>query len=141
MPRARQYSDEERKERHRVSKAKHAASGKQRETARDYVRRCREADPTWQAKQVRATIASTLKRKYGLTFETREALLVAQGGLCRLCGKSITFGGAGGAHTDHCHTTGKVRGILCGKCNTALGTLGDTVEALERAVRYLKGEL
>lgn len=140
MPRARQYTDEERKDRLKQAKARYNATPKARESARDYVRRCREADPAWQGRQVRATIASSLKRKYGLTFETRDALLASQGGVCKLCGRPVKFGTAGGAHVDHCHSTGRVRGILCQKCNTALGTLGDTAESLERAVRYLKGE-
>jgi hypothetical protein len=139
MPRARKYSDEERRQRHKDSRARHKASGKQQETARAYVLRCREADPTWQARQVLATTVSGLKRKYGLTFETRDALLAAQEGKCAICSRSIVFGTAGGAHVDHCHTTGRVRGILCGGCNTALGKLGDTIESLERVVRYLQG--
>lgn len=39
---------------------------------------------------------------------------------------------------DHCHTTGAFRGWLCGKCNLSIGCLGDTIEALERALAYLK---
>lgn len=39
---------------------------------------------------------------------------------------------------DHDHSTGAVRGILCNACNRALGTFGDTVEGLERALGYLK---
>lgn len=41
-------------------------------------------------------------------------------------------------HVDHCHQTGKIRGLLCQKCNMALGLLNDSVEILETAIRYLK---
>ena len=42
---------------------------------------------------------------------------------------------------DHNHVTGKVRGYLCNSCNTGLGKIGDSVERLERATKYSKGEL
>lgn len=43
-------------------------------------------------------------------------------------------------HMDHDHTTGKYRGYLCIKCNMGIGQLGDTVEGLERALSYLRGQ-
>jgi hypothetical protein len=42
---------------------------------------------------------------------------------------------------DHCHNTGKIRGILCTKCNTGLGSFKDNIELLMNAIKYLKGEL
>lgn len=53
-------------------------------------------------------------------------------GLCWVC-KAKPF-----AHVDHCHETGKVRGVLCGTCNTGLGKLGDNLASLRRAVAYLE---
>ena len=44
-------------------------------------------------------------------------------------------------HIDHDHKTGEFRGWLCRNCNTGLGSLGDTIEGLERGIKYLKGEL
>jgi hypothetical protein len=41
---------------------------------------------------------------------------------------------------DHCHTTGKVRGLLCNNCNLALGNFNDNVNSLENAIKYLKNE-
>ena len=42
-------------------------------------------------------------------------------------------------NVDHCHETGKIRGLLCHNCNRALGLFKDNVEFLERAILYLKG--
>lgn len=70
------------------------------------------------------------KRKYGLSLEEADIILKGQRGLCanRACGKeiSISIGSKkkeGTACVDHCHDTGKVRGILCNSCNTSLGHL------------------
>lgn len=41
---------------------------------------------------------------------------------------------------DHCHTTGKVRGLLCNNCNLALGNFKDSITSLENAIKYLKNE-
>jgi len=41
---------------------------------------------------------------------------------------------------DHCHTTGKVRGLLCSNCNLALGNFKDNITNLEQAIKYLKNE-
>lgn len=70
--------------------------------------------------------AGTLLRTYGITQKEREAMNEAQGGLCASCGHPPT----GKGHTsklflDHCHATGKIRGLLCHPCNVALGLLRD----------------
>ena len=60
---------------------------------------------------------------------------------CELCGKpEITVRGGTVCHLmlDHDHATGLFRGWLCNACNLGLGKLGDTIEALERAIAYLK---
>lgn len=72
--------------------------------------------------------------RYGLTPEHYEALLSAQGGRCAICGGRPT----GNLHVDHDHNTGKVRGLLCGRCNPALGAFQDSPRILLAAVRYLE---
>jgi len=56
---------------------------------------------------------------------------------CNNCGHTPVEGERG-LHTDHCHETGKVRGRLCHSCNLGIGHLGDTIEGLESAIRYLQ---
>ncbi|MFJ3881948.1 endonuclease VII domain-containing protein [Streptomyces sp. NPDC090077] len=77
--------------------------------------------------------AGHLKRSYGMTEAERDEMIAAQGGVCLICLK------APAVHVDHCHTTGKVRGVLCFNCNTAIGKLGDDPDAARRVVSYLEG--
>lgn len=60
---------------------------------------------------------------------------------CPICEREFGENAAAKQNVDHCHKTGEYRGVICGRCNRALGILGDTVESLERAVAYLRGEL
>lgn len=76
--------------------------------------------------------------KYGITPEQYDEMLVAQGGCCALCGSSDPQAVFDRFHIDHSHETGRVRGLLCAKCNLGLGSLGDTVESLQRAIDYIK---
>lgn len=62
-------------------------------------------------------------------------LLAMAGYQCEICGTKLT---ERSAHVDHNHKNGKVRGILCMKCNNALGKFGDTLEGLMRAVRFIE---
>lgn len=87
-------------------------------------------------------------RLYGLTPEAFQALVEKQGGVCAICGatppppddsKPLPRGHASTRlHTDHCHTTGRVRGLLCGKCNTMIGLANEDPAVLLTAVEYLK---
>ncbi|MFC5359558.1 endonuclease VII domain-containing protein [Azospirillum himalayense] len=60
-------------------------------------------------------------------------MLVAQGGVCAIC----RLVPEGNLHVDHSHTTGCVRGLLCRKCNTAIGLLQDDPQILKEAAIYL----
>lgn len=78
--------------------------------------------------------------KYGITLEEANKILADQNNTCALCEKEVQLlpGFSTAAHIDHCHASGKVRGILCGNCNTALGKLGDSVEAIQKVLKYLE---
>lgn len=82
-------------------------------------------------------------RKYGLTPESYDALHAAQGGVCAVCRQAETSTNQYGPlnlSVDHCHRTGKVRGLLCARCNRSLGLLGDDSERIYALARYSEGE-
>lgn len=73
----------------------------------------------------------------GLDPDEAERIYAATGGVCEICGqndkdakKRLSF--------DHCHASGKFRGMLCSSCNTALGSFKDDIERLEKAIKYLR---
>lgn len=86
--------------------------------------------------------ASRIKKEYGITMQAAEAMLSAQGGGCAICAKPLSIAQEGKAaadysHVDHCHTTGKVRGILCNNCNHGIGKFMDNPDLLRAAANYL----
>jgi hypothetical protein len=78
-----------------------------------------------------------LQRKYSISLAQYNRLLSEQSYKCAICGTKDPLGPSGEFVVDHCHYTGKIRGLLCNHCNTGLGKLGDTVESLNKAIRYL----
>lgn len=83
-----------------------------------------------------------LMRNYKITFKDYEELLNKQKGLCAICnGPGFKMAEYHNIQlvVDHCHTTGRVRGLLCHNCNRALGLLQDSKESLEIAIKYLEG--
>lgn len=80
------------------------------------------------------------KHQYGITQDQYEKMLEAQGHKCLICETSFSDSDRSTkACVDHCHKTGKVRGILCWLCNTGIGKLKDNAELLMKAARYLEG--
>lgn len=83
--------------------------------------------------------AYQLRRIYGITIDEYNAKLTEQGGKCAICSMEVTFSrDLTAAHLDHCHATGKVRGILCVRCNQGIGFLQDRIDLLYKAIDYLK---
>lgn len=83
----------------------------------------------------RAERRKSVVSQYGLTVEEYDKLLEAQNGGCAICGGVNRRGQM--LSIDHCHKTGKVRGLLCAKHNLAIAGLGDTAEGVRRAAEYL----
>lgn len=75
--------------------------------------------------------------RYGITLEEYDALFVIQGGVCALCGEP-SDSERRLLSVDHCHDTGKVRGLLCSSCNMGIGIFNDDIESLEKAIAYLR---
>jgi hypothetical protein len=82
-----------------------------------------------------------LFRTYGISLQNYEELCKAQDNKCKICNSDGVLRGSFNNSTplvvDHCHTTGKVRGLLCHTCNSALGQFNDSVSTLEKAIEYL----
>lgn len=75
-----------------------------------------------------------LKKEYGITLEERDAMLLANGSKCPICEtKEPNPYWA----VDHCHRTGKVRGVICSRCNSLLGMAKDNIFTLQSAITYL----
>lgn len=66
---------------------------------------------------------SHLRSKFGLDSEAYDAMLAAQGGVCAICAQTCKSGNR--LAVDHCHSTGLVRGLLCGFCNRTIGYFYD----------------
>jgi hypothetical protein len=112
--------------------------------AKDNARRLADPEHRRQKREREA------RRLYGIEPEEYRAFMAAQGGKCAICGyESLPWDDTQrrsrgmktpGLHVDHCHDSGRVRGLLCGACNTALGSFKDDSEILAKAIEYLKKE-
>jgi hypothetical protein len=101
-------------------------------------RQCRNKKALqWQQNNPKSKRSTHLKSKFGITAEQFDEMLQLQNHCCAIC-MSPTPKGRGTFHVDHCHETGKIRGILCHDCNTGIGKLGDSLESVKKAVSYLE---
>lgn len=80
-----------------------------------------------------------LKRKFGMTTEDYGNMLLGQDGLCAICWKPAESNRD--FAVDHCHVSGKIRGLLCQPCNVSIGQFHDDPNLLLRASAYLKETL
>jgi hypothetical protein len=76
-----------------------------------------------------------LQREHGLSLDEYTVIFDKQGGVCAICGgppsKKMLV-------VDHCHKTGKIRGLLCNQCNLNLGGFKDSISNLASAIKYLE---
>jgi hypothetical protein len=80
-----------------------------------------------------------LKSMYGLTLEQYNSMLNKNNGKCPICGVEFEKGRNGKQPcVDHCHKTGKVRGIICSKCNAGIGNLNDNIQRIRKAADWLE---
>lgn len=78
--------------------------------------------------------AASRMRKYGMSPEAFQLMLLMQQNACGVCAETFS----GEPQVDHCHKTGEIRGLLCSRCNKALGLFRDSPETLERAKEWLR---
>jgi hypothetical protein len=76
------------------------------------------------------------KRMYGVSKVEYDNTLAVQGGVCAACG-GVNQDGRRLA-VDHSHSTGIVRGILCGRCNSVLGLVDESIDTLSALISYLR---
>lgn len=110
-----------------------ACSLDRKEYMREWQRKSRAANREYY-------LDSGLRKRYGITLQWYKEQFAKQGGKCAICKQPETVVIKGKLimmPIDHCHKTGKVRGLLCTKCNRALGLFGDDVEVLTSALEYI----
>ncbi len=121
--------------------------GKRNEWQRNDRKKNPEKYLTYEANQRkknwRKNSISESLRKLGCSLEQFENLKTNQNNLCAICNKPETRKSRRDGEIcrlciDHCHTTGKIRALLCHSCNTGIGKFKDNIELLECAIEYLK---
>lgn len=150
------FTPEEKKRRNSIHKAwQQRNPGKQAEYQRRYLERnpgaqehLRECQKVWKRKWkarpeniVRHYMAMKrfhLKRGYGMTLEQYYLMLETQGYKCLLCGQIHEEVSRKRLNVDHCHRTGRVRGLLCSNCNNIIGKADDNIDLLKKAIEYLE---
>ena len=82
-----------------------------------------------------------LKRDFNLDLEEYDKMHNEQNGLCLICKQpetSVQRGKVIPLSVDHCHDSGKIRGLLCRSCNTGLGAFSDNIDRIKKAIMYLE---
>ncbi len=77
---------------------------------------------------------SDLKKNYGITLKVYNNIIELQNKRCYICDNETKL------YVDHCHTSGRIRGLLCNTCNLGLGAFKDSIANLEKAISYLEKE-
>jgi hypothetical protein len=97
---------------------------------RAYYRTHKEQERIYREAHRESIRNTRLQHDYGISLAEYNRMLSKQGGCCTICDRKVVL------HVDHNHVTGKVRGLLCGKCNRALGLFQDSPKLLRRALAY-----
>ena len=111
-------------------------------TQRRYTKRkpekIKELWESWYENNKERVKFNKIKRVYGITKEQYEHMLEQQSGCCAICSVSAESQRDKTLVVDHCHSSGKIRGLLCHTCNTAIGLFKDNIDSLQRAILYLQ---
>ena len=104
--------------------------------------KCCKSTAQWHTKNPEYESGRKLKKRYNITPEQYIEMLIVQDHRCAICGNKETAlhnhsGKVQKLAIDHCHITGKVRGLLCQDCNRGLGKFHDNLQHLQKAIDYL----
>ena len=125
----------------------------QKEWRENNVEKCKELKASWdkanpekrkknherfKTKRPNYFVNKHLKNTYGIGLDEYNAILEVQAHKCAGCGIEAIKAQRNKLYVDHCHTTNKIRGLLCQQCNTALGMVKDNVNTLLSLVSYLQ---
>jgi Recombination endonuclease VII len=110
-----------------------------RKNSEKIIKDCRQ----WRKENPHKVLDINLKRNYGITLEQYKILFTKQNGKCAICKKEESlfdtrYKKIKRLCVDHCHNTGKVRGLLCHNCNIGIGLFEDSKENMQNAVKYLE---
>ena len=106
------------------------------------VKEWRKANPQKRAKKKKKegkqdyVRSKYYRANYGITLSTYNEMFMSQQGCCAICGEHQS-NIKKRLSVDHCHTTGRIRKLLCQHCNTLLGMAKDNTEILQNAINYL----
>lgn len=99
--------------------------------------RRRKLSKEWRDNNPRKIFGYRLKNKFGITLSQYESIFDTQKRCCGIC-ESQTPNSKHDWNVDHCHKTGKVRGILCHACNNGIGRFNDNIDVIKKAIKYLR---
>ncbi len=136
---ARQYRNKNREKLNLDNRNRYAAApDKQRKKSREWnaAHKQQRAVNERAYRKGESYVYSYVSRKYGLSRSALSEHLEAQGGVCKICQKVCKTWNR--LSVDHCHITGKVRGLLCAACNRGLSCFCDNAEVLRSAAVYLE---
>lgn len=120
-------SAEQRSKNNASRRAKYAACDITRDKLKGHAKK-------WSRDNPQKKLSQRLKQ-YGLTVDSYERMRNGQSGMCAIC---LTPPRRGRLYVDHCHKSGRVRGLLCSDCNLGLGKFNDDADRVLRASKYLE---
>ena len=110
---------------------------RQRKWREENLEWCVQKSKEWYENNKDRVRNNQLVKEFGITLDQYNSMLEKQNGVCALC-----FGGPDAKSkklaVDHCHSTGKIRSLLCRGCNVGIGNLKDSPELLEKAAQYIR---
>ena len=108
----------------------------QKQYRKDNLEKVRGYEKQWRQNNPKHKKIFDLRKKYNLSYEGWLQMWEVQDGKCAICGNSFTK--PSDAQVDHDHRTGKIRGLLCHKCNSGMGYFNDNPQIIIKVIKYLK---